>query len=177
MGKIIAAVRSEEDFCAALSSDVSIIFHIAPDIHSIEKWAEKAHKSGKRLLIHMDLATGIGKDKSGILFAKALGIDGILSTKAAVIHAAKECGVFTVQRFFLMDSHSVDTIISAVAQTKPDMIELMPGVVPKIITKIATQTKRPVIAGGLVETEAEVMEILNSGAAAISTGKKELWGN
>jgi glycerol uptake operon antiterminator len=55
------------------------------------------------------------------------------------------------------------------------MIEIMPGVVPKVITRISAQTKRPVIAGGLIETEEEVKEILNSGAAAISTGKKALW--
>ncbi|MBQ1947909.1 MAG: glycerol-3-phosphate responsive antiterminator [Clostridia bacterium] len=175
MGKIIAAVRSDAEFEAALLSSVGIIFHIAPDIHSIGDRAAKAHKSGKRLFIHMDLASGIGKDKSGMEYIKALGVDGILSTKAAMIHAAKECGIYSVQRFFIMDSHSVDTILSSVAQTKPDMIEIMPGVVPKVITRISAQTKRPVIAGGLIETEEEVKEILNSGAAAISTGKKALW--
>lgn len=175
MGKIIAAVRTEEELDAALASQVGIIFHMAPDIHRVGDWAKKAHINGKRLFVHMDLATGIGKDKSGIAYIKKLGVDGILSTKTAIIHTAKECGVYTVQRFFIMDSHSVDTILSSAAQTKPDMMEIMPGVVPKVMTKIAAQTNRPVIAGGLIETETEAMEILSSGAAAISTGKKELW--
>lgn len=175
MGKIIAAVRSDAEFETALLSKVGIVFHIAPDIHRIAEEVVRAHKSGKHLFIHMDLASGIGKDKSGMEYIKSLGVDGILSTKSAMIHAAKECGIYAVQRFFIMDSHSVDTILSSVKQTKPDMIEIMPGVVPKVIARISTQTQRPVIAGGLIETEEEIKEILNSGAAAISTGKKALW--
>ena len=33
----------------------------------------------------------------------------------------------------------------------------------------------PVIAGGLIETKAEITTALSSGAVAVSTGKKELW--
>jgi glycerol uptake operon antiterminator len=33
----------------------------------------------------------------------------------------------------------------------------------------------PVIAGGLIESKEDVIEILNAGALAISTGKKVLW--
>ena len=33
----------------------------------------------------------------------------------------------------------------------------------------------PIIAGGLIENKAEVTEALGLGAAAVSTGKKELW--
>ena len=35
--------------------------------------------------------------------------------------------------------------------------------------------KIPVIAGGLIETKAEVTEALCQGALAVSTGKQELW--
>lgn len=53
--------------------------------------------------------------------------------------------------------------------------ELMPCVVPKIIRKLATSVRAQVIAGELAETSREITDALNSGAAAISTGKRQFW--
>jgi len=57
------------------------------------------------------------------------------------------------------------------------MIEIMPGVLQKVIRNICKGVNIPVIAGGLVETEEEVRSAIDSGAAAISTGAEELWNN
>ena len=61
-----------------------------------------------------------------------------------------------------------------ISQAKPDLIEIMPGVIDKVIRRFACE-KTPVIAAGLIETKAEVMGALSCGAVAVSTGKKELW--
>lgn len=174
--KIIAAVRTEEEFERAINSKANMIFHLSPDLHTLESMAKTAHKNKKMLFIHLDLATGIGKDKSGIMFAKNAGIDGIVSTRVNVIKAARECKMFTVQRFFIVDSHSVDTTIEAIKTAKPDMIEIMPGIITKTIKKLTQTVKVPVIAGGLIDCREEIDEIINSGATAVSTGKQELWG-
>ena len=58
--------------------------------------------------------------------------------------------------------------------TAPDLLEIMPGVIGKVIARVATG-KTPVIAGGLVETKEELFAALSNGAIAVSTGKKELW--
>ena len=55
------------------------------------------------------------------------------------------------------------------------MIEIMPGIIPKIIKSLAAEINTPIIAGGLIETEAEISSVLEAGATAISTGNKELW--
>ena len=55
------------------------------------------------------------------------------------------------------------------------MIEIMPGIMPRVIEEIKTKISLPVIAGGLIETKAEVTAALASGAAAVSTGMPELW--
>ena len=52
MKKVIAAVRSEEEFDVALESGVDIVFHLMPNIITLRKDAEKAHNSGKKMLIH-----------------------------------------------------------------------------------------------------------------------------
>lgn len=173
--KIIAAVRNNDDFSAALISNVDIIFMLAPNISDIKKQADSAHKLGKRLLIHLDLAEGIGKDEYGIAFAKEQGIDGIISTRTNIIKLAKKLGLFAVQRFFIVDSQSVFTSIETAKTSKADMIEIMPGTVNKVIKTLKKELDVPIIAGGLIQTSNEVMDAVSSGAIAISTGKKEFW--
>lgn len=173
--KIIPAVRTDDEFSKAVLTDSELIFDLNPDLFTLKSKVEAAHRAGKKLYIHFDLANGIGKDKSGMLYVKASGVDGIISTRVNVIKMARELGLFTVQRFFIVDSHSIDTTIDSVKTAKPDMIEVMPGIIPKIIENLRHKLSQPIIAGGLIESKNEIELILSSGAAAISTGSKALW--
>ncbi|MBE7025200.1 MAG: glycerol-3-phosphate responsive antiterminator [Ruminococcaceae bacterium] len=173
--KIIAATRSNEELLIAAKSKAEIIFMLAPNIADIKEQAELVHKAGKKFFIHLDLAEGIGKDAYGIRFAKEQGIDGIISTRTNIIKMARKEGVFTVQRFFIVDTHSIDTTIESAKASKADMIEIMPATVYKVVKKLKSELEMPIVLGGLLETEAEVLEALSGGATAISTGKRELW--
>lgn len=174
--KIIAAVRGNQELEEAVKSKVLMIFMLNPNIEEIKAQAEMAHKSGKKFFIHIDLAEGIGKDEYGIRFVKNVGVDGVISTRTNMIKAASKLGVHTVQRFFIVDSHSVNTIVETAKQSKADMIEIMPGTVTKVIKRMKEELKIPIIAGGLIETQTEINEAFLNGASAISTGKSELWG-
>lgn len=175
MIKIIAAARSEAEVRAAAESGVEMIFMLAPNILELRAQADFAHKAGKKFFIHLDLAEGIGKDEFGIEYAKEQGVDGIISTRTNVIKLAKKAGLFTVQRFFILDSQSVDTTIETAKASKADMIEIMPGVVSKVIRKLKGEVAVPIVAGGLIETADEINDAISAGAAAISSGKKEFW--
>ncbi len=172
---IIAAVRTREEFEKALVSDVNIIFDLSPDLLVLENRIKAAHANNKKLFVHIDLASGIGKDKSGITYVKGLGVDGIISTRVNIIKIARELGLFTVQRFFVVDSQSIDTTVESVKSSKADMIEVMPGVVSKVITLLKRRIACPIIAGGLIESYDEIEKAVAHGATAISTGKTELW--
>lgn len=174
-GKVIAAVRTDEEFELALTKKPEIIFDLNTDLLKIAKRTRLAHEAGKKLFVHMDFADGIGKDESGIRFLKAIGIDGIISTKLGIIKMARKLEIFTVQRFFIVDSHSVETTVDSVKASKADMIEVMPGIVKRTITRLCESLDIPIIAGGLIETKEDISQILESGAAAVSTGKAELW--
>ena len=141
---------------------------------SVGKKIADAHEHGKAVFVHIDLMKGIGKDKCGVEFLAKCGADGIISTRASLIKAAKEIGVLTAQRYFALDSQGLESIKEMIASARPDFVEIMPGVIEKVIKKFA-DFEIPIIAGGLLETKAEVTAALSSGALAISTGKKELW--
>ena len=174
---VIAAARSDSELLIASKSKVDIIFMLSPNISDIKKQTELVHSYGKKIFIHLDLAEGIGKDEYGIRFAKEQGVDGIISTRTNIIKMAKKEGLFTVQRFFLVDSQSVATTIESAKTSKADMIEIMPGTISKIINRLKEELKTPIVAGGLIETKEEINEAISCGATAISTGKQEFWEN
>ncbi len=170
---VIAAIK-DKHFEKALQSPSEILFLFGAGIMTVRDRVERAHAADKFLFVHVDLAEGISKDKSGIAFLAHCGVDGIISTKTSVIRAAKECGLLTIQRFFAYDSQGVESIDDILAGSSPDIIEILPGVIGKIIERFANGVI-PLIAGGLVETKQEVTTALSQGAIAVSTGKEDLW--
>lgn len=173
--KVAAAVRTEEDFLASLKSEVDVIFLLYSNIMNIREHIEKSHDVGKKVLIHMDFSEGIGKDRAGLEFVKALGTDGILTTKTNMIRPAKDIGLVTVQRFFIVDSHSVDTAVESIRIAKPDVVEIMPGVVCRKIKEFADKSSTPILVGGLIEFKEDVDNAIKAGATAVSTATRELW--
>ena len=141
---------------------------------TVEAQIRRAHEKGKAIFVHIDLIRGIGKDRCGVEYLAALGADGIISTRAGLIKNAKELGVIAVQRYFAIDSQGIESIREMIGATRPDFIEILPGVINKVIARFASE-EVPVIAGGLIETKAEVMAALGCGAVAVSTGTQELW--
>lgn len=170
---IIAAVQNNM-LAQAFASPVEIIFNLKISIFEIGDCIKNAHSVGKKIFIHIDLADGIGKDKTGIEYLASLGVDGIISTRPQLIRYANDAGLATVQRFFALDSKGVESIGEMLSATNPDLIEIMPGIASKVIERFVG-SGIPIIAGGLIETKSEITTALNSGAFAVSTGKKELW--
>lgn len=173
--KIAAAIRTEKDFHVALKSNVDVVFLLYSNIMTVGKYVEAIHQVGKKALIHVDFAEGIGKDRAGIEFLARQNVDGILSTRTNIVRIAKEFNLVTVQRFFLVDSHSLNTTVESMRLSKPDIIELMPGLVTKKIREFNQITDTPIIAGGIIETEEEVRAALEAGADFVSTGEVGLW--
>ena len=173
LNPIIAAIR-DDGWDAALHSPAQVLFYLSADLTTVATRIRQAHEAEKILLIHMDLAEGIGKDRAGIRYLAQHGVDGIISTKAQLIRTAKEMGLLTVQRFFALDSKGMESIEDMLRTSTPHLIEIMPGVIGKAIRRFS-DCGIPIIAGGLIEHKEEVFKALSAGASAISTGKRELW--
>ena len=170
---IIAAIRDNR-WRQALNSPAEILFYLEANILTVRDRIRQAHEAEKIVFVHLDLAEGIGKDRSGIRYLAQLGVDGIISTKAQLIRAAKDMGLVTVQRFFLLDSKGMESIDETLRSVTPHLVELMPGLIGKAIQRFSVG-EIPVIAGGLIETKQEVTDALRAGAAAVSTGADTLW--
>ena len=106
---------------------------------------------------------------------RRIGVDGICTTRSNIVKATRELGLISLQRFFMIDSHSVSTSIESMKISEPDIVEIMPAIVTKKIREFSSLVDVPVIAGGLAETEEEVRDALAAGADCVSTGESELW--
>ena len=108
---IIAAVKEPEGLDRALDSDCGVIFLLCGDICTIGPLAARVSGRGKALFIHADLVDGLaGREVAVDFIRENTGAAGIISTKPSLIRRAREVGLSTVQRFFLIDSLALHNV-------------------------------------------------------------------
>ena len=59
---------------------------------------------------------------------------------------------------------------------RSDFIEILPGVMPKIIRKICKMVKIQVIVGGLITDKEDIVAALDAGAISVSSTNPKVWG-
>lgn len=105
----------------------------------------------------------------------AAGRDGIISTRLPLLRFAKAKGLRTILRFFLIDSIAMENIAKMKNERCVDLIEVLPGLMPKVIHRVAATCGKPIIAGGLVTEKADVVNALEAGALAVSSTNPGVW--
>jgi glycerol uptake operon antiterminator len=173
---IIAAVRDGENLEVALQSPVAVIFLLNASLSNLKTRVRQIRDSRKTVFVHLEMVAGLSKDQAALEFLQAeIEPDGIITTKPNLIHVAKNLGLLTVQRLFILDSLSIQTGIKMLQGNHPDLMEIMPGIIPKVIPEIKEHIQIPIIAGGMVGAKEEIIELLKAGAVAVSTSREALW--
>jgi len=172
---IIAAIRDPINLNKCILSKCKVIFLLHTNILTINNEINLIKKANKYVFVHIDLIEGLGKDEKAVDYLNILGADGIISTRNNLISYAKQIGLKTIHRIFLLDSMSILSGIKLVQNSQPDFVEVLPGVIPKAINNISKVVEIPIIAGGMIETKEEVISALSSGAVAVSTSNISLF--
>lgn len=173
---IIAAIKDDEGLQKCLHSDSRVIFILYGDIVSIADIVETVKSSGKIAMVHLDLITGLSSKEIAVDFLKKYTkADGIITTKPPLIKRARELGLYTILRLFIIDSMAYENIERQVKSAKPDLIEVLPALMPKIVSKICKISSTPVIAGGLVSDKEDIMALLQAGVTSISSSNEQIW--
>lgn len=173
---IIGAIK-EDNLDNVIKSECDIVFLLNGDILTLKKKIDKLHKYDKKVFVHLDMIQGLSSSPIAVDYIKnELNIDGIITTKTNIVKRAIELNVNVVQRFFFIDSMSLENAIESLRKVKPQAIEIMPGIIPKIIKKIhKIYPDIPIICGGLIDNKDEIINIISNGAMAISTSDSNLW--
>lgn len=172
---VIAAVKDKEQLDLALDSSAQIIFVLFGDVMSIKEISEIIERKNKIGIIHIDLVEGFTSKEIVIKHLKdKTKFKGIISTKPQMVKIAKKYNLIAIQRVFIFDTLSLNNVKNHMI-SECDALEVLPGVIPKVLRIISKDLKKPVVAGGLIETKEDVMNALSSGATCVSTTKKETW--
>lgn len=177
---VIAAVKSDAGLQAAVEmEEIQVIFVLYGDVCTIPEILERIKAAGKKAMVHIDLIAGLSAKEISVEFiARQTRADGIITTKPALVRRAKELGIFAVLRFFVIDSLALKNIENLEMQcgtSRPDFIEMLPGVMPKVLGRIAKVSRIPMIAGGLITEKEDVIAALSVGAIAVSSTNQDVW--
>jgi glycerol uptake operon antiterminator len=176
---VISAVKSAEGLEKALSGDTAkssgLVFILFGDILTIPDIVRRIKDAGKLALVHIDLIEGLASREIAADFLwENTRADGILSTKANLIRHAKSLGFLTIQRFFVLDSMALLNIEKQCPLEYADAVEILPGIIPRVIQRIAHMAGKPIIAGGLIEDGEDVRNALEAGASSVSSSNTGL---
>lgn len=173
---IIAAVKNDDWLKACKKTECDLVYILYGDICTIMDIVQTVKDMGKMAIVHVDLIQGFSSKEVCIDFLKKYTLaDGIISTKPFLIKRANELGFFTIQRFFMLDYITYANVKKQVKANNPDVIELMPAGLPKVIRYLRAEVDKPVLASGLILDKEDVIGALSAGAIAISTTNQTIW--
>nr|WP_330387638.1 glycerol-3-phosphate responsive antiterminator [Lacrimispora sphenoides] len=174
---VIAAVKDMKGLADCCSmEEIRVVFILFGDICNLSSIVKQIKDADKVAMVHIDLITGLSGREIAVDFIKNnTKADGIISTKPALIKRAKELSLFTTLRIFVLDSMAFENIDRLMNVARPDIIEILPGLMPKVIKRVCSLVKVPVIAGGLISDKEDVMEALAAGAISVSTTNPMVW--
>lgn len=173
---IIAAIKNDVELNQCLNCDSQVIFILYGDICNIADIVQTIKTAGKIAMVHIDLIGGLNAKEIAVDFIqKYTKADGIISTRPQLIRRAKELSLYTVMRFFVIDSMAYDNIEKQLHAIRPDFIEILPALMPKVVSRICKLSPVPVITGGLITDKEDVMQMIQAGAVSISSTNEQVW--
>lgn len=173
---IIMAIKNNKDLRDSLDSENKIVFVLFGTVESIPHIVNKLKNNGKIVMVHEDLIEGLSSSQLSAAFIKNYtNADGIITTRPQNASYARKLGLFTILRFFVLDSLSYENVKESVKKANCDLIEILPGIMPKVLADISKRTRIPLVAGGLINEKSDVVDALNANAIAISTSNTDVW--
>ncbi|WP_226036275.1 glycerol-3-phosphate responsive antiterminator [Aquibacillus saliphilus] len=173
---VLPAIRNMKDFDRVIDSKLENLMFLETRISQLGHLVKYSKENGKTVFVHMDLIQGLKSDEYGMEYLiRNLKVDGIVSTRGSVIGFAKKNNVLTIQRLFALDSMGINHNIALTKKHRPDYIEVLPGIMPTILSEVRERTKLPIIAGGLIRSKQDVENAFEAGASAVTTSRSKLW--
>jgi glycerol uptake operon antiterminator len=174
--QIIPAAKNVKDFEKLLGGPWIYIILLQSHVAQLQPLMQLARRRDKRILLHADLVQGLKHDEAAAQFlCQFVKPYGLISTHSSVLSVAKKHKMVAIQRVFLLDSQSLETSFRVLAASDPDYVEVIPGVMPHVISEVKAKTRVPLLAGGFIRTREDVERALAAGASAVTTSRKELW--
>ena len=174
--QLLSSIKDEKDIDKAIAGNANIAFLLTGSLLTLQKHISRLQAGGMHVFLHLDFIDGISNSRSAVQYiARVFKPAGIITTKNSLIKYANEEGLLTIQRIFLIDRAAISKGVEVIKHCKPNAIEVLPGLMPRVIDQLTREVDLPVIAGGLISDKKEVLDALEAGALAVSSGDPALW--
>ena len=154
---VLPAVKDAGRLEACLAQPAGVVFLLCGDILNIDRLIDRVHQAGKYAVVHADLVAGLAPREIAVDFLHRCGADGIISTRPMLLRRGRELGLLTVLRVFAIDSKAVSNLGRETEGGMPDVIEILPGTLCKVLRRLSRELPVPLIAGGLLSDKADVL--------------------
>jgi glycerol uptake operon antiterminator len=89
--------------------------------------------------------------------------------------AIRQESMTAIQRLLLLSHTQLASGIAAITRSKPDIVEVLPGVILPEVRHLLPDLGVPLLAGGFVRTIEDVRALLDSGAIVVTSSREDLW--
>jgi glycerol uptake operon antiterminator len=176
----VIPVVHEDEADPALLADASLIFLQGIQLAQLSECMARLRTGPTAhtpVILHLDLLAGLSSDVAGLEYLAGLQmVDGIITVRSHLVAAARRFGLVSILLVFLQDGRSVERGQHVIEQSRPDAIELVPGVAALHEIRQFRALPMPLIAGGLIRTPDLARQLLAEGFRAVSTSAAHVWG-
>lgn len=175
--KITPVILNDEYFKEALKSKSSYVILEMGNFMTMCQLVKEIKSFNKEVFVKINEIQGIKEDDDVVFeYLIKAGVFGVVSNKTKVLQKAKKNFLKVVYTAFVFDTKSLDTTLKNIENIKPDIVEVRPGIMPKVIKVIREKNPSlPICATGIVTEDKEIDEALEAGAQSIVTSKLGLW--
>jgi glycerol uptake operon antiterminator len=160
---------------AALASRAPAIFLLRGNGLEISDLVRRVHDTGKLLAVHLDLVDGLKADHWGVSWLARSGVDAVITSHGQLMPVIRNEGAIAIHRLLLSRREHLDTAVVALRRSRPDIVEILPGVILPAIVGLLPAMDVPMLAGGFIRTPLDARLVLAAGAIGVTTSSEGLW--
>ena len=170
-----AAITLPEHVEPALASGTPVVFVLRGNGLTLAPLVRRIHDVGKLVAVHIDLVGGLRADRSSVGWLAATGVDAVISSHGQLMAPIRHEGMTAIHRLLLVRRGQLDTAITAIGRSSPNIVEVLPGVILPTVVRLLPDFGVPVLAGGFIRTAEEAAAALAAGALGVTTSSRALW--
>ena len=160
---------------AALASRAAAIFVLRGNGLDLSDLVRRVHDEGKLIAVHLDLVDGLKPDHWGVAWLARCGADAVITSHGQLMSVIRNEGAIAIHRLLLSRREHLETAVAALARSRPDIVEILPGVILPAIAGLLPALDVPMLAGGFIRTPLDARAVLASGAVGVTTSSEGLW--
>ena len=170
-----AAIVDPARLDAALSSRAQAVFLLRGNGLELNDMIRRVHDAGKLIAVHLDLVDGLKADHWGVAWLARSGVDAVITSHGQLMPVIRNEGAIAIHRLLLSRREHLDTAVTALGRSRPDIVEILPGVILPAIAGLLPPLDIPMLAGGFIRTPLDARAVLAAGAIGVTTSSQALW--